>query len=449
MQELIVKTEKMVHGGQALARSDRFVVFVDDALPGETLRVEIYKRKKSFAFARSVEVLEPAPDRIPSDCPLSGRCGGCSFRHCSYASQLRYKRQILVDSLHSVPAAQALVADVVPSPLTEDYRNKMVFSFGQAPDGSTIVGLHRRGSFITILPANDCHLQSEASREILRRVTALCARLSIPAFHEIRKTPGLRLLTIREGRNTAQRMVELVATGDFPALAALPDALLSEIGDLADVVLLSRDSNPQGVAVPTARRLLKGNGVIEETLNGIRFRIGPDTFFQSNTAQAERLFARLREAVAPLRPDTALDLFAGTGPIALHLASVARSVYALESWAPSVDAARENALLNHLPNGAAEVADINSAPPANVPDHFDLVVVDPPRPGLTAKAIDWLLRRTPSAIAYVSCNPSTLARDLAALLEKAPDFAPVLVEPFDLFPHTAHLETLVLLRRNP
>ena len=449
MQELIVKTEKMVHGGQALARSDRFVVFVDDALPGETLRVEIYKRKKSFAFARAVEVLEPAPDRIASDCPLSGRCGGCSFRHCSYASQLRYKRQILVDSLHPVPAAQALVADVVPSPLTEDYRNKMVFSFGQAPDGSTIVGLHRRGSFITILPANDCHLQSEASREILRRVTALCARLSIPAFHEIRKTPGLRLLTIREGRNTSQRMVELVATDDFPALAALPDALLSEIGDLADVVLLSRDSNPQGVAVPTARRLLKGNGVIEETLNGIRFRIGPDTFFQSNTAQAERLFARLREAVAPLRPDTALDLFAGTGPIALHLASVARSVYALESWAPSVDAARENALLNNLPNVAAEVADINSAPPANVPDHFDLVVVDPPRPGLTAKAIDWLLHRTPSAIAYVSCNPSTLARDLAALLEKAPDFAPVLVEPFDLFPHTAHLETLVLLRRNP
>lgn len=448
MQEMIVKTEKIVHGGQALARADRFVVFVDGALPGETVRVRPYKRKKSFAFARAVEILEPAPERLPSDCGLAGDCGGCTFRHCRYENQLDYKKQILIDALHGLPEAQALVRDVRPSPLTEDYRNRMDFTFGCTLEGELRLGLHRRGSFIHILPAQECHLQSAASREIVRRTVDMAVEGGWPAFHEIRKTDGLRQLTVREGRNTGQRMVELVATREYPGLG---ERFAAAMDGLADTVILARDTQPRGVPHPSDRRILKGGGSIEETLNGLRFRIGPDTFFQSNTPQAERLFARLVECVGDAwrergRPRSAIDLFAGTGPIAMHLGRVAERVWGAESWEPSVAAARDNIRLNGLDNVEMAVADVNAAPPPGLPEHADVLVVDPPRPGLSPEAVEWILRRTPDTLVYVSCNPSTLARDLQLVLAGAP-YRVATVEPFDMFPHTFHLETLVVLER--
>ena len=442
-QELTVRTEKMVYGGQALARADRFVVFVDDALPNETVRARIYKKKKKFAFGRAVEILEAAPERIPSGCDLTGDCGGCTFRHCAYAAQLRFKKEVLVESLYGVPGAQELVRDLVPAEQTSDYRNKMVFSFGATLEGELRLGLHRRGSFIHILPADQCLLQSEGSREIVRRVAALAKQMNVPAFHEIKKTPGLRSLTIREARGTNQRMVEIVSTTEYPGL---PEHLLAILEDLVDVLYFSIDTNIYGSPRPEKRTVLKGSGTIEEILNGLHFRIGPDTFFQSNTAQAEKLFTRVRElATLHGRPAVALDLFAGTGPIALHLASVADRVVAVESWEPSVLAARENLALNDIQNVDVIAADVNAALPDGLPEKVDLVVVDPPRPGLSPEAIAWIAKLEPATILYVSCNPSTLARDLKLLLQSP--YRIEAVEPFDLFPHTFHLETLVLLRR--
>jgi len=342
-----------------------------------------------------------------------------------------------------VPGAAGLVRDPVAAPAPDDYRNKMVFSFGTSPEGETVLGLHRRGSFIHILPADVCLLQSEASREIVRRVTALVRELGVPAFHEIRKTPGLRTLTIREGRHTGQRMVDLLASEIDETLA---DALVDAVGDLADTILASLDGNPQGPPRPKARAVLKGDGFIEETLNDLRFRIGPDTFFQSNTVQAERLFARVREwAVRDGRPSTALDLYAGTGPIALHLAGIADRVIGVENFMPSVEAARENQALNGIGNVEWIGADVNQAPPDTLPPQVYLVVVDPPRPGLAPEAVEWINRLRPRMLIYVSCNPSTLARDLERFL--AEPWKVEAVEPFDLFPQTPHVETLAVLRR--
>jgi 23S rRNA (uracil1939-C5)-methyltransferase len=444
-QELVVRTTKMVYGGQALARDERFVVFVDDALPNETVRVRLYKKKKKFAFGRAIEILEAAPERIPSDCAWTGDCGGCTARHCTYSAQLRFKKEILIEALYGIPGAQELVRDLVPAEQTTDYRNKMVFTFGATLDGELRLGLHRRGSFIHIIPADKCLLQSEGSREIVRRVAAIAREMEIPAFHEIKKTPGLRSLTIREARNTKQRMVELVTTTPDDDLAA---RLLADLNDLADTILFSIDTNIYGSPRPEKRALLKGPGFIEELLNGLLFRIGPDTFFQSNTAQAEKLFTRVRElATLHGRPQIALDLFAGTGPIALHLAAVADRVIGVENWPPSVDAAKENLALNGIANVEMIAADVNDARPPGIPEKADLVVVDPPRPGLSPEAIAWICKLTPDTILYVSCNPSTLARDLKLLLQSP--YRLETIEPFDLFPHTHHLETLVLLRRTP
>jgi 23S rRNA (uracil1939-C5)-methyltransferase len=435
----------MAFGGQVVARLNRFVVFVDDALPGETVRVRVYKKKKDFAFARAVEVLEPSPDRVPPTCAWLGDCGGCTFRHCGYAAQLRIKRDVLVEALHGVPGAQERVEDVVPSPETDDYRNKMVYTFGRSLEGELRLGLHRRGSFMHILPAGDCLLQSSASREIVRRTVDLANRLGIPAFHEIKKTPGLRTLMVREARRTGQRMVELLATADYPGLA---EAFSDAMSGLADTVYVSRDDNIMGSPTASERRLVRGPGHLVEQLNGLSFRIGPDTFFQSNTAQAEALFRAVREeASRDGAPAVALDLFTGTGPIALHLAAVASRVYGVENWAPSVAAARQNRELNGISNAEFLVADVNKAAPPGLPPRADLVVVDPPRPGLSQAAVDWILGRDPDTILYVSCNPSTLARDLKWFAEKAPGYAIQTVRPFDLFPHTFHVETLVRLRR--
>ena len=422
-------TEKMAFGGQAIARDNRFVYFVDDALPGETVLATVYKRKKNFAFARAVEVLAASPDRVPPTCPWMGRCGGCAMRHCAYPAQLRIKHDVLVETLHGLPEAQALASPVVPSPLTDDYRNKMVYSFGETPEGELRLGLHRRGSYIHILPADDCLLQSAESREIVRRTVALANELHIGAFHEIRKTAGLRTLTVREARHTGQRLVELLATADFPGLAA---AFSDAMQGLADTVYVSIDHNPNGAPTPSERHLVRGPGHLVETLNGLRFTVGPDTFFQSNTAQAEALFrAIVAEAFryAP-PPAVALDLFTGTGPIALHLAAAAPDlrVYGAENWAPSVDAARQNAADNHIANATFQVADVNKTLPSGLPPHADLVVVDPPRPGLTPAAIDWILRLTPLSIIYVSCNPATLSRDLKAFLEKAPAYKKIIIQ---------------------
>ena len=441
--ELVLRTEKIVHGGQALARHDRFVVFVDDALPGETVRARVYKKKRQFAFARAIEVIEASPDRIAPNCPWAGDCGGCSFRHATYEAQLRFKKSVVFDALHGVPGAQEAVRDVVPADPVDDYRNKMVYSFGCTLDGELVLGLHRRGSFIHVLPADVCRLQSEASREIVRRVVALANDMGIPAFHEIRKTPGLRTLTIREGRHSGQRMVELVTTSADDDLA---ERLVRELDDLADVICFSLDTNVHGAPRPEKRAILKGPGHIEESLNGLRFRIGPDTFFQSNTAQAEKLFARAKElAIRNGRPGVALDLFAGTGPIAMHLAAVADRVVAVENFPPSVEAARDNLLRNGIANVEMVEADVNQALPPGIPPKVDLAVVDPPRPGLAPEAIDWIVRLQPETVLYVSCNPSTLARDLKLFLQ-AP-YAVEAIEPFDLFPNTYHVETLALLRR--
>lgn len=443
-REIVVETEKMVFGGQALARHDRFVVFVDGALPDETVRAYLYKRKKNFAFGRVVEVIQASPERVESDCPRVGDCGGCSFRFCRYDAQLTFKKQILAESLYGVPGIDPDTLSLHPSPETLFYRNKMVFTFGATKEGDLRLGLHRKGSFMHIVQADCCMLESPESQEILKRVLALAIELGVPAFHEKYKTPGLRNVIIREGKNTGERLVEVTATDAYPAFS---ERLLPALDELATTLIFSEDRHVHGPPRPGERTLLKGTGFITETINGLRFQIGPDTFFQSNTHQAERLFHRVLDfATANGTPKTALDLFSGTGPIAMQLSTVADRVYGVENWAPSVEAAKLNLELNGITNVEMIEADVTRGAPANIPLPVDVVVVDPPRPGLEGEAIDWVCACAPKSIVYVSCNPTTLARDLKCFAERGYHVADI--DAFDMFPHTFHMETIVRLTRD-
>ncbi len=440
MKEIEVVTEKMVFEGKALARQDRYVVFVEGALPGEKVRAVITAKKKQFAHARVLEILEPSPLRREPDCPLFGHCGGCNFRHCAYETQLEFKQAIFLESLHGVPGVPDIIRPILPMDPPLFYRNKMVFTFG-LEDGNPVLGLHRRNDFYRIVPLENCLLQSPESNEILRRTLSLVKASQIPVFDELAKTGLLRTLMIREGKHTGQRMIQVNVTGLHPALQELPGLY----GDLCSTVIVGVDRRISGPPQPVERHVLKGPGLIEETLNGMTFTIHPDTFFQTNTIQAERLFLELIKMAGGRPPRLALDLYAGTGPIAMHLSPVAESVLGMESNAESVRAAEENCRRNNLGNVRMICAEVEKAGPGQLPREAGLVVVDPPRPGLHAKALSKIAGLSPDRILYVSCNPATLARDLKQFSELG--YSIMQIQPVDMFPHTFHIEALALLER--
>ncbi len=432
--------EKTVFEGRALARHGRYVIFVDGALPGERVRAVLTARKRRYSFARALEVLEPSAHRCAPGCPVFGACGGCSLLNLKYPEQLIQKRGFLLEALHAWPDVVAKVGDVLGMAEPFFFRNKMVYSFG-GPVAEPVLGMHRRGDFHAVVSAAECRLQSPPAQDIVRRLLAFAQTHGLPPFDERKKIGLLRDLTVREGKRTGQRMVMLTATEQHPAFAALPAAL----GDLATTVLLARSPVTHNASRLEQVAILSGTGQIEEQLNGLTFEVGPTTFFQTNTLQAEKMFALLAQWADELQPRVALDLYAGTGPIAFHLARPGRRVIAVETQPASVAAARRNQQRNRLPDIEWLAADVEQAPEAVFASAPDLVVVDPPRTGLHPKATEKIVAAGAPHLFYVSCNPATLARDLPSFL--AAGYAVEQLQPVDMFPHSYHVEALVRLRK--
>ncbi|HBA85227.1 MAG TPA: 23S rRNA (uracil(1939)-C(5))-methyltransferase RlmD [Verrucomicrobia bacterium] len=440
MKEVELVTEKMVFEGKALARMDRFVVFVEGALPGERVRAVITTKKRQFAAARVVEILEPSPHRKESDCPLFGECGGCTFRHCDYAAQLQFKQEVFTESMHGVQGVPERVQPILGMEPPAFYRNKMIFTFGQQ-EGVPVIGLHRRNNFYHIVHTDNCLLQSPESADIVRRTLEFVKSRQIPVFDERTKTGLLRTLMIREGKHTRQRLVQINAT-DYPAGI---EQLTDIYGDLCDTLIVGLDRRVSGPPRPVELKILKGRGMIEEKLNGLTFEIRSETFFQTNTIQAERLFQELMKQVGTLRPKLALDLYSGVGPIAMHLSPVAEQVVGVESVDESVKAAEQNVARNGLQNVKMICAAVEKAGPDVLPSGADLVVVDPPRPGLHEKAVQKIVALAAENLIYISCNPATLARDLKLFTSSG--YEVMHIQPIDMFPHTFHIEALTVLKK--
>jgi len=440
-EELELVIEKTVFEGRALARQGRFVVFVDGALPGERVRARLIYRKRRYAFAQLLEVLEASPQRCAPGCGVFGSCGGCCLLNMEYATQLEQKRNFLLEALHAWPDMAACVAPVLGMADPYFFRNKMVYSFGGSQD-APVLGMHRRGDFHAVVSAEMCRLQSPQAQEVLRRVLAWAQNHKLAPFNERTKTGFLRDLTVREGKRTGQRLVMLTTTAGHAAVAELPGVL----SELATTVL-------QGISPPlhNAARLervetLSGTGVIEEQLNGLLFEVGATTFFQTNTLQAEKIFALLAQWAAAAQPRVALDLYAGTGPIAFHLAQSGRRVIAVETHPESVAAAQRNQQHNKLPAIEWLTVDVEKAPDTVFASQPDLIVVDPPRTGLHPQAAEKIVAAAASHIIYVSCNPATLARDLPRFL--AANYTVKQIQPLDMFPHSYHVESLLWLTRS-
>jgi 23S rRNA (uracil1939-C5)-methyltransferase len=457
--ELRVTIEKFADRGKSLARVDGMVIFVPAAVPGDEVDIRIRKLKKKYAEAEVVQTVRESPLRAKPVCRYFGHCGGCKWQHVDYEAQLEAKRQSVVEAFeHAGGFDQVDVKRTLRSAATYLYRNKMEFSFssqrwltkneiesGQTFDKSFALGLHAPRQFAKIIDLEECHLQSMESREIVNRVRAL-ARQSEWAPWDTRGHTGLlRHLVIREGKRTGDRMVNLVTSRrDSSVVERMAELLRSSELAVSTFVNTINDT-PAQTALGSATYVVFGSGKIKERLGDFEFDIGPQSFFQTNTDQAERLYEVVRDA-AGLRPsDVVYDLYCGTGTISLYLSPYVRKVIGVEVVADAIEDARANARQNRVDNCSFIAGDVGKlVDPGFLEKHGvpDVLIVDPPRAGLHPRVVEQIASLRAARFVYVSCNPQTQARDLSAL---SGTYRIDAIQPVDMFPHTEHIESVARL----
>jgi 23S rRNA (uracil1939-C5)-methyltransferase len=445
-QELELHVDSLAYGGNGVARLNGFVVFVRRGLPGDTVRARVTKVKRSHAEALAVEVVEPSPKRVPAPCAHYPACGGCRFQDLAYEAQIEAKQEQVRDALRRIGGiAEPKLEPILPAESQFFYRNKLEYSFTRTPEGPAL-GFHKAGRWDEVLEIEKCWLTTELGNAIRNAVRDWARAERLDAYDQGEQTGYLRHLVVREGRNTGQVLVQLVtADGERFDRDELVESL-RRFPEVRSVHWAVNETPAEVTNLPTT--LLWGEEAIEEKLGGLRFRVRPNAFLQTNTAMAERLYELAADFAGLTGGETVYDLYCGIGTIGLTLAPGALTVWGVDVSEESVACALENAELNGIANAAFFAGDTADSL-AELRDRAgdpDVIVVDPPRAGLSNKALRRLGRLEAPRIVYVSCNPTTLAgnvKELAAswgyTLER--------VRPVDMFPHTPHVESVCLLTR--
>ena len=436
--ELELVIESLAHGGRGVARSGGYVLFVQGAIPGDRVRARVFKRKRSFGEARVIELIEPAPDRIDPRAPHPG----APWQVLPYERQLEEKRRQVLDALERLGGFdQTPVEPIVPAVEQWRYRNKLEYSFGTDPDGRLVLGFHPPGNWREVVDVDEDILASEAIDAVRTRVRDWAEQEGLSAHDRDTHAGFLRNLVVREGRRTGQLQVRLVTSpGDFRA------AHFAEAAD-ADSVLWTRSAGLAEVTRDGETEVLAGDGAIEERIGALRFRVSPEAFFQTNTEMADRLYAITAEFAGLTGSERVFDLFCGIGTIGLSLAGQAREIWGVEIVEDAVADAIANAELNGIENAHFFAGDIRTAarPLVERAGQPDVVVVDPPRAGLSQKIVRRIAEMEPSRIVYVSCNPTTLAPNARQLVDAG--WSLERVQPVDMFPQTPHIECVAVLER--
>jgi 23S rRNA (uracil1939-C5)-methyltransferase len=441
--EVELAIDNMAYSGRGIARIDDKVIFVSGGLPGDRLVATITRKKKSYLEARAERIIESSPDRQDALCKHFETCGGCSFQSVPYERQLEYKKQFVYDALTRIGGvSDPPVSDVIPSGKQFYYRNKMEFSFLPMPDGTCRLGLHVRGKWSDVFDVEECLLQSETSNRIVRLVRRLVNELGIPGYHISRNDGFIRFLVVRESKATGKLLLNLVTnSGYLPELFSLTDAVKAEFPEVVGIYR-TVNSTPANVAYGDTEEPLWVSEDLFETIGKYDFKIAPTTFMQTNSGQTEVLY---REALCLADFDSThrvLDLYCGCGTISHCISEYVNSVVGVEIDGRSVQLAKENAERNGVRNchfveadSARYLKDLEQSPKT-----FHRIVTDPPRAGMGNKVVRRLSRLDSPEIVYISCNPSTLARDLVQFREYGYRLAETV--PVDMFPHTFHIETV-------
>jgi 23S rRNA (uracil1939-C5)-methyltransferase len=445
-QELELRIDSLAFGGNGVARLDGFVVFVRRGLPGDTVRARVTKVQRRHAEAVLTELVEPGPRRVDAPCSHYPACGGCRFQDLAYDAQLEAKHAWVDDSLRRIAGIAA--PPLEPILAADDafgYRNKMEYSFAPGPDGP-VLGLHRAGRWDEVLDVERCWLTTDLGNAIRNTMRDWAREERLDAYDQAAGEGYLRHLVVREGRNTGQALVQLVTNRRERFDRERLIEVLTAFPEVRSIHWSVNDSPAEVTNLPS--ELLWGDEAIEEEVGGLRFRVRPNAFLQTNTHMADRLYGLAREAAGLTGGETVYDLYCGIGTIGLSLAREALTVWGIEISEESVACAIENAELNAIGNAgffAGNVGEVLRELRERAGDP-DVVVVDPPRAGLAGKALRRLAELGAPRLVYVSCNPTTLAGDVKKLRDEH-GYELVRARPVDMFPHTAHVECVALLER--
>ncbi len=447
--------EKMVYGGRGAARIENLVIFVKGGVPGDRLRILITKKKKTFAEARILEILDPSPYRVNPPCPYHGYCGGCQWQSVVYQQQLYYKKEIVRESLEHIGGFKDIcVRPAIPSVNIFAYRNKMEFSFSDRRwflpqelhlkdiDGGFALGLHAPGTFSKVIDMDGCLLQGEKGNEILRHVKEYVKKSGVPVYGLKSHQGFWRYLMLRYSLASDEWMVNLITSQNQPEIVGpLADSLISNI-DGIKTIINNITNRKASIAVGEIESVLYGKGYLHDNIGRFSYQVSSNSFFQTNTLGALEIYKKLKDYGEFSDKDKVLDLYSGTGTIPIFLADMVQEVIGIEINKSAVLDAMKNCEDKGIENCRficgdirEKLADLNFRP--------DVLILDPPRSGIHKDVLAQILSLAPEKIVYISCNPTTLARDLSYMRHV---YDLMEVTPIDMFPHTYHIESVVKLR---
>jgi len=455
-QIIDVEVTDLAFGGKGLTRVDGMVVFVDQAVPGDRVEARVYKKRKQHAEARVVGLLRPSADRIQAPCEYSGFCGGCKWQFLQYERQLAYKRRHVAEALaHIGGVPDPLVHPTLPADPIFGYRNKMEFSCSDrrwllpsemgddAQDISFALGLHVPGTFHKVLDNRACLLQPDLGNTILADVRRGMRASGLPPYGLRSHVGYWRFLMLRHSVADDQWMVNLITSAEnMAAIRPLAETLMADYPQIVSVVN-NISARKAAIAVGEVEVPVAGRTKLVDRIGDFTFDISANSFFQTNTRSAVLLYDKVKEFARLTGTESVVDLYSGTGTIAIYLADAARKVLGMEIVPSAVADAEHNCRNNDVTNCRFLLGDIRERLSALdiIPD---VLVVDPPRDGLHKDVMKQLMRTAPRRIVYVSCNPATLARDIAGLKEQ---YRVAEIQPVDMFPHTWHIESVARLEK--
>lgn len=440
-----VTIEDLSEEGTGIGKFEGMTFFIKDAVIGDRVRAKIMKLKKTYGFARLMEVLTPSPDRVEPLCPVARQCGGCQIQAMSYEAQLAFKTRKVENNLKRIGKFEEIPMESIIG--MEDpfhYRNKAQFPFGKNRDGKIITGFYA-GRTHSIIKNTSCHLGKEVNEEILEKILAWMNAFHVEPYNEATGKGLMRHSLIRCGFRTGEIMVCLVINGrKIPGEEALVDSLKIIPG----MTSISLNVNKEKTNVILGREVINlwGRPYIEDYIGEVKYQISPLSFFQVNPVQTERLYGKALEYAGLTGEETVWDLYCGIGTISLFLARKARKVYGVEIIPDAIEDARRNASLNGFTNTEFYVGKAEEVLPEKYEKEgvrADVIVVDPPRKGCDETLLSTMVKMQPERIVYVSCDSATLARDLRYLCDNGYELKRVC--PADMFPQTVHVETVVLL----
>jgi 23S rRNA (uracil1939-C5)-methyltransferase len=440
-----------------------YIVFVQRSYPGDTVKSRLLKIKKSYAEALALEILSPAKERVKAKCKYFGSCGGCKQQNLDYDVQVKYKQQQVEEIFKKMGGFSDFeIEPIIPSQNIFYYRNKMEFSFGDKRwltkdeitqeriiDRDFALGLHIPRIFDKVLDVDECFLQSEISNKILNFTREFFNKRNTSIYSTKTHTGFLRNLVIKQSFHTNDLMVNLVTSEENDELVNEYSNEVIKVIPQVTTVINNINKKFAAVAIGDYEKVIYGSGFIYDEIGKHKFRISANSFFQTNTLQAEKLYQTALDYAELTGNEIVYDLYSGAGTITIFISDKAKKVYAFESVESSIEDAKANAELNNISNVKFFTADLYKSflpivDKYNIPKP-DVMIIDPPRSGMHPTTVDDVIKLSPNKIVYVSCNPATQVRDIKLMVKAG--YKLIKIRPVDMFPHTFHIEDIAVLQK--